>query len=161
MSKDDTIIDQLDISILSELQKDARVSFQDLARQMAVSGGTIHVRYNKLRETGVVKGVRLMLDSQKLGYQISSFIGLNLKNAGDYKTVLSKLKEFPEVIEAHYTTGPYSLFIKILVKNTQDLHRFLIEELQAIPEIQSTETLISLDTPIDRPASLKELEENS
>lgn len=158
MQKEENIIDKLDVSILTELQHDARVSFQDLARQMTVSGGTIHVRYNKLREAGIVKGVRLLLDSHKLGYQICTFIGLNLKNAGDYKKVLSKLNKMPEVIEAHYTTGPYSLFIKVLVKNTQDLHRFLIEELQAIPEIQSTETLISLDTPIDRPPNLSGVE---
>ena len=151
-------IDKLDVSIMTELQKDARVSFQDLARQMTVSGGTIHVRYNKLKDAGVVKGVRLLVDTNLLGYQICAFIGLNLHNAGDYKKVLEKLKQMPEVIEAHYTTGPYSLFIKVLAKNTQDLHRFLVERLQALSEIQSTETLISLDIPIDRPPNLGSVE---
>lgn len=157
MDKPSHEIDALDAAILEELQKDVRVSFQDLARKLNVAGGTIHFRYNRLREAGLLKGVRLLVDTALLGYQIEAFIGINLHNAGDHKLVVERLRQMPEVTEAYYTTGPYSLFIKILVKNTKDLHLFLVEKLQPLAEIQSTETLIALDVPIDRTCDFKRL----
>ena len=150
-------MDALDAAILEELQKDVRVSFQDLARQLKVAGGTIHFRYNRLREAGILKGVRLLLDTAKLGYQIEAFIGINLHNAGDHKKLVERLRKMPEVTEAYYTTGPYSLFARILVKSPKQLHLFLAEKLQPLAEIQSTETLIALDVPIDRSCDFKRL----
>lgn len=147
-------IDKLDRQIIDELRKDSRCSFQDIARKLNVSGGTIHVRVNKLRQAGVIKGARLMLDPSALGYDICAFIGINLHQAGDHIRVVDELKKMPEVVEAHFTTGTYSLFIKAFVSSTSGLHRFLVEKLQPIPEVQSTETLISLDMPIDRALSL-------
>jgi Lrp/AsnC family transcriptional regulator for asnA, asnC and gidA len=143
-------IDKIDRHILDELRLDSRCSFQDIARKLKVSGGTIHVRVNKLREAGVIKGTRLILDPAGLGYDICAFIGINLHQAGDHISVVAKLKNMPEVVEAHFTTGSYSLFIKVFVSSTAGLHKFLVEKLQPIPEVQSTETLISLDMPIDR-----------
>ena len=147
-------IDNTDRQILNELRHDSRCSFQDIARKLKVSGGTIHVRVNKLREAGVIKGARLILDPAALGYDICAFIGINLHQAGDHIRVVEQLKKMPEVVEAHFTTGTYSLFIKAFVASTAGLHRFLVEKLQPIPEVQSTETLISLDMPIDRALSI-------
>lgn len=70
--------------------------------------------------------------------------------AKDYLKVIEKLKKIPEVLEAHYTTGKYTIFLKIVSKSTRELYGFLIERLQGIPEIQSTETLISLEIPISK-----------
>ena len=142
-------IDNLDREILKELQKDARRSFQEIARDLIVSGGTIHVRYNKLKEIGVIKGSKLLVDPTKLGYDICAFVGINLHNARDYKAVIKQLKTMPEILEAHYTTGKYNIFLKIIAKSTRGLHDFLIERLQETPQIQSTETLISLEIPIE------------
>jgi Lrp/AsnC family transcriptional regulator for asnA, asnC and gidA len=143
-------IDNIDRKILRELREDSRVSFQEIARKLGVSGGTIHLRVNKLRKSGVIKGSRLLLDPGLLGFDICVFIGLNLHKAGDHIRVVEKLKKMPEVVEAHFTTGTYSLFIKVYVTSTEGLHKFLVEKLQSIKEIQSTETLVSLDMPIDR-----------
>ena len=143
-------LDALDRNILLELQKDFRKPFQEIARDLGVSGGTVHVRYNKMKEEGYIKGGHLSLDPQRLGYNVSAFIGINLHNAKDVGAVLTRLKALPQIIEAHYTTGGYSLFLKVVAKNLPGLHKFLADELQAIPEIQSTETLISLDLAIDR-----------
>jgi Lrp/AsnC family transcriptional regulator for asnA, asnC and gidA len=143
-------IDKLDRQILSQLQKDARRPFQDIARELVVSGGTVHVRFSKLRESGIIEGSRLIIDQSKLGYDVTAFVGINLQHAGDYKSVVNKLNQIPQIVEAHYTTGKYSIFIKVLAKSTRGLHDFLIEELQAIEGIQSTETLISLEAPIER-----------
>lgn len=143
-------IDDLDRQILAELQKDARRPFQEIARDLVVSGGTIHVRYNKLKDAGVIRGSKLLVNPEKLGYDICAFVGINLHNARDYKPVIKELKKMPEILEAHYTTGNYNIFLKILAKSTRGLHDFLIERLQEIPQVQSTETLISLEIPINQ-----------
>ena len=143
-------IDNLDREIMNKLQKDARRPFQLIAKELIVSGGTIHVRYNRMKEAGVIKGSRLVVDQEKVGFDIIAFIGINLHMARDYKLVIERLKQIPEVLEAHYTTGKYNIFIKIVAESTRGLHQFLIEQLQNIPQVQSTETLISLERPILR-----------
>ncbi|MBK26521.1 MAG: transcriptional regulator AsnC [Halobacteriovorax sp.] len=147
---DDYELDDVDREILKRLIEDSRTSFQEIARDLIVSGGTIHVRVNKMKEAGIITGSKLKVDFSRLGLEVGAFVGINLRSAGDYKTVLDKLDALPEIVEVHYTTGNYSMFVKVLAKNTKELHLFLIERLQAIPEIQSTETLISLDNPISR-----------
>lgn len=143
-------IDDVDRQILQKLLEDSRTSFQEIARDLIVSGGTIHVRTGKMREAGIIKGSKLVVDFSKLGLEVVAFVGINLAKASDYKSVLGKLETFPEIVEVHYTTGSYSMFVKILCRSTKDFHMFLIEKLQTVTEIQSTETLISLDNPIQR-----------
>lgn len=150
----DEIIDDLDKEIIKRLQLDARRSFQEIAKELNVSGGTIHVRVNKLKKMGVYKGSRVILDYDSLGYSVIAFIGINLHNASDNKYVVTKLKSMSEVLEIHYTTGSYGIFVKVAAKNTKDLHRFLVENLQSLSEIQSTETLISLDCSVARDIQL-------
>lgn len=161
MSKSDKIenfqLDEVDRKILNYLIEDSRISFQEIARDLIISGGTVHVRVNKMKEAGIITGSKVTVDHSKLGLEVFAFVGINLRSAGDYKSVLGKLEVLPEIIEVHYTTGNYSMFVKILAKNTKELHLFLIEKLQAIPEIQSTETLISLDNPIMRDCEIPKI----
>ncbi len=149
-------IDNLDRQILWALQQDARRPFQEIARDLVISGGTVHVRFNKLQEAGVITGSTIQLSPEKLGYDVCAFVGINLHNARDYKVVLKQLFEIPEIVEAHFTTGNYNIFLKVHAKSTRGLHNFLIEKLQTIPEIQSTETLISLEEPIKREIPISE-----
>ena len=151
---EDYQLDDVDREILKRLIEDSRTSFQEIARDLIVSGGTIHVRVNKMKEAGIITGSKMKVDFTRLGLEVCAFVGINLRSAGDYKTVLDKLDVLPEIVEVHYTTGNYSMFVKVLAKNTKELHLFLIEKLQAIPEIQSTETLISLDNPIMRDSEI-------
>ena len=144
------ILDQLDKDILKALLKDSRTSFEEIARKHIISGGTVHVRVNKMKEAGIIKGSKIIVDAQKLGFEVCCYIGINLVNARDSATVIKLLKQLTQVVECHYTTGKYSLFIKIVVENTRALHLFLQEDLQSIEQIQSTDTLISLDCPIYR-----------
>ncbi|MEC7278406.1 MAG: Lrp/AsnC ligand binding domain-containing protein, partial [Bdellovibrionota bacterium] len=127
-------IDKVDREILSRLLADSRKSYQEIARELIVSGGTIHVRTNKMKEAGVIQGSRLIVDFQKLGLEVTAFVGINLGSAKDYQTVLPKLKKLPEITEVHYTTGGYSLFVKVVTSSTRELHLFLIEKLQVIKE---------------------------
>ena len=141
-------IDELDRKILNELRKNARQPLQEIARALGVSGGTVHLRVNKMQQAGVIQGAQLILDYSKLGYDICAFIGVNFHNASDLPAVVDKFRGIPEILEAHFTTGKYNLFLKILVRDTADLKDFLVDRLQTIGEVQSTETLISLDIPV-------------
>lgn len=153
MLKEESIhyeIDKIDREILIRLLQDSRKPFQEIARELIVSGGTIHVRINKMKEAGIIKGSKVVIDYGRLGINVCAFVGINLASARDYNATLRKLEVFPEIVEVHYTTGQYSMFVKVMAKNTKELHLFLIEKLQMIKEIQSTETLMSLDNPLFR-----------
>jgi Lrp/AsnC family transcriptional regulator for asnA, asnC and gidA len=147
-------LDDTDRQILHLLQQDARASYLEIARGLGVSGGTIHARLARMREEGLIKGTALLVDYARLGYTVSAFIGLKLVRAHDCGSLMVKLETLPEVLEIHYTTGAYSLFIKILARSMQDLHHILFDRLQGFDEIQSTETLIILDTSLDRQREL-------
>jgi Lrp/AsnC family transcriptional regulator for asnA, asnC and gidA len=143
-------IDKLDKEIISILMKDATVPFTEIAKKLIVSGGTIHVRMNKLKKAGIVKGSQLIIDPSKIGYDITAFIGVYLEKGSLYHNVAKDMKKLPEVVEIYYTTGSYSMFAKIICMNTQNLREVLNEKIQSIKGIQRTETFISLEESIKR-----------
>jgi len=142
--------DQLDNHILSALMSEARTPFAELAKRFNVSAGTIHVRVEKMKQAGIITGAQITVDPRALGYDVCCFIGINLKSAGDYPAAISKLNALEEVVEAYYTTGNYSIFVKVMCQSIDSLQHVLINRIQSIDEIQSTETLISLQNPIIR-----------
>jgi len=148
-------IDNLDQAILTALMENARIPYAELAKQLAVSPGTIHVRVEKMKQAGIIEGTRVQVNPKKLGYDVCCFIGINLKSAKDYPSALAKLQALDEVVEAYYTTGHYSIFMKVMTRSIDarsidELQTVLIHKIQTIDEIQSTETLISLQNPILR-----------
>lgn len=148
-------LDDLDYKILSELSLDAKQPYTDIAKKLYVSGGTIHVRMKKLEDAGVVIGSNIKLDYAKLDYDISAFLGIFLSKSSLYDEVSARLKEIPEIVEAHYTTGNYSIFARIVCRDTDHLRRVLHDKIQAIEGIQRTETFISLEESINRPVKLE------
>lgn len=148
--------DDLDFKIISELLKDAKQPYTEVAKKLFVSGGTVHVRMNKLIAHGVVEGATLKVDYSKLGYDIGAFLGIYLEKSSLFDEVSAQLKAIPEVIEAHYTTGIYSIFAKIICKDTQHLRSVLHDKIQSIEGIQRTETFISLQQSFIRPVQLIE-----
>lgn len=155
MSKEDSI-DKLDRAILNLLMQDARTPYLEIARSCNVSGATVHLRIQKLERMGVIKGSRLIVDPSKLGVGICAFLGIYLDKGSSYKDVAEQLRSFPETVECHFTTGIYSIFIKVYCKNTDDLRIFLNEKLQTIPAVIRTETLISLEETFERQIVLDE-----
>lgn len=147
-------VDELDKSILRILMKDASVPYTDIARELNVSGGTIHVRMKKMSEAGVVTGSKLTVNPSLLGFDVCAFLGIYLEKGSAYKKALEQLKEIPEIVEIYYTTGIYNMFAKIICRDTAHLRNVLNDKIQIIDGVQRTETFISLDKSIEREISL-------
>lgn len=143
-------IDNVDRKILTFLLNDARLPYLEIARKLIVSGGTVHQRIEKMKKAGIIEGSKFTLNLEKLGFDVTVFLGIHLTNAKDLGSVIKALENMPEVVEAHYTTGNYALLIKLHTKSIRDFHSFLTERLQSIDAIQSTESFISLSQPINR-----------
>lgn len=147
-------IDKTDISILSLLSKDAFMPYTEIAKRLLVSGGTIHVRMRRMEKAGIVKGTTVVVDHARLGFDLTAFIGVYLQKGSIYHKVIGKLKQVREVVEAHYTTGTYSVFLKVICRNTEHLRKVLNDEIQVIEGIERTDTILSLEESIIRPIDL-------
>ena len=143
-------IDNIDRGILSELMINAKVPYTEIAKKLIVSAGTIHVRMKKMEEAGIVKNSRLHINYELLGFDMTAFLGIYLEKGSTYTDVIQQLNLITEIVEAHYTTGVYSIFAKIRCKNTKHMRQILNEEIQSIKGIQRTETIISLEQSIDK-----------
>ena len=143
-------LDNLDTQILSILMEDATIPYTDIAKKLKVSGGTIHVRMKKMQDLGIIRGVNLMVDPQKIGFDICAFLGIYLEKGSQYHDAVESLKKVKEIVEMHYTTGAYSIFAKIICRDTTHLREVLNERIQAVKGIQRTETFISLEESIKR-----------
>lgn len=146
--------DKLDKQILSLLMRNAKMAYTEIAKKLFVSGGTIHVRMKKLEDSGIVKGYSLSVDHTRLGYDICAFLGIYLDKSSLYDEVAASLEQIPEVVDAHYTTGLYNIFARIICRDTNHLRDVLHDKIQKIPGIQRTETFISLQESINRPINI-------
>lgn len=143
-------IDSIDKTVLNYLMEDARKPILEIARNIGISGAAIHQRLRKLEKAGLIEGSKLMINPRVLGYTTQAFVGVYLDKAVSNPQAVKKLKEIPEVIECHYTTGNWSIFLKILCKNNEHLMDVLNKDIQAIDGVSRTETFISLDQQIQR-----------
>jgi len=132
------------------LLQNARTPYTEIAQKLLISPGTVHVRMKKLENLGIVLGTELVIDPAKLGYDLTAFIGIFLNKSVNYNQIIPELKKVPEIVEAYYTTGGYSIFAKIICSNTNHLRIVLNEKIQAVKGIQRTETMISLEQSIRR-----------
>lgn len=143
-------VDKTDLKILEILMQDAKKPFTEVAKKAFVSGGTVHVRMNKMEEAGIVEKTTLKLNYSKLGYDITAFIGIYLEKSALYDQVLAKLKNIQEITSIHYTTGNYSMFVRIHCRDTNHLKLVLHDKMQQVEGIERTETMISLEESLDR-----------
>lgn len=148
-------IDNVDLKILELLIKNAKKPYTEIAKQVHVSGGTVHVRMRKLEEAGIVTGTTLQIDPSKLGYDITVFIGIFLAKSALYDDVIKELEKIEEITNIHYTTGNYSMFAKLHCRDTKHLKDLLHDRIQKVDGIVRTETMISLEESINRQLSLK------
>ncbi len=143
-------IDGIDKIIIKRLVKDARTPVLSIAREVGISGAAIHQRLRKLEKSQLIDGYRMIINPKSLGYTTTAFVGVFLDSSSLYSSAIKRLKEIPEVVESHYTTGNYAIFIKVMCKNNEDLMNLLNKDIQNIKGVSRTETFISLDQQIER-----------
>lgn len=149
-------LDALGKKILQLIANDARIPFLEVARACNVSGAAIHQRIQKLTAQGVLKGSQFIIDPEKIGYETCAYVGLYLKDPGQFDAVVEKLRRIPEVTECHYTTGGYDMFIKIYARNNHHLLNVIHDKLQPLG-LSRSETIVSFNAVIDRQLPVAEL----
>ncbi|GMN09838.1 Lrp/AsnC ligand binding domain-containing protein [Croceitalea sp. MTPC9] len=149
-SNDLVKIDGIDKKILRYLMEDARRPILEIARNIGISGAAIHQRLRKLEASGLLSGSKFVINPKVLGYTTMAYIGIFLDKAMSNPRAVKELQKIPEVLECHYTTGNWSILIKVLCKDNEHLMHILNKEIQQIEGVSRTETFISLAQQIDR-----------
>jgi len=143
-------LDEVDLKILDIITKNARIPFKDVAKEVGVSRAAVHQRVNRMIELKVITGSGYHISPKKVEFRTCSYIGIFLEKGGLFSEVVDKLKKIPEIVECHYTTGQYAIFIKVYAKDNEHLKKVLSGEIQKIQGIASTETFISLEESFKR-----------
>ncbi len=147
-------IDGLDKKILIELKANSRTPILEISRKIGISGAAVHQRIKKLNDSGLIAGHQLKINPKALGYSTLAFIGVYFDKAERNSEAVKKMKKIPEILECHYTTGNWSVLIKIICKNNAHLMNLLNKQIQSIDGVSRTETFISLEQQIDRQISI-------
>lgn len=143
-------IDNLDRKILEIIIRNARIPSKDVAMECGVSRAAIHQRIQRMMDLNVITGSGYHINPKELGYRTCTYIGVNLERGAMYRDVVPQLEKIPEVVECHFTTGPYTMLIKLYARDNEHLMELLNDKIQMIPGVNGTETLISLDDSIHR-----------
>lgn len=149
-------LDDIDRKILSFLVKNARMPFLEIARECGISGAAVHQRVKKLETNGIISGSRLVVKPGALGLNVCAFVSITLSEANKYVDVVGALKHIPEVVECHFVTGKSALLLKVFCFDNEHLMDILLNTIQRIPYIESTDTMISLDEAFDREVWVKD-----
>lgn len=152
-------LDTLDFKILKLIASNARIPFLEVARECNVSGAAIHQRVQKLTNLGIIKGSEYTIDSNRIGFETCAYVGIYLQSPGQFSDVMEKLQQIPEVVECHFTTGSYDMFIKIYARNNKHLLEIIHEKLQPLG-LARTETLISFKEAFKRQLPIEDLEKS-
>ena len=147
-------IDGIDKEILRFLMEDARKPILQIANKIGISGAAIHQRLKKLEDAGVISGSRFIVNNKVLGYKTMAFIGVYLEKAASNSEAVKELRKIPEILECHYTTGNWSILIKIICRDNEHLMQLLNKKIQPIDGVSRTETFISLEQQIERQIQL-------
>lgn len=148
-------IDDTDRKILSFLTSNARMPFLEIARECGISGAAVHQRVHKMESNGVISGSRMTVKPSRLGLGICAFISLSLTEDNKYQEVVKALKLIPEIVECHFVTGRAAILLKVYCYDNNHLMEILMNTIQRIPNVQSTDTMISLDETFSREVWVK------
>jgi len=150
------MIDDIDIKIINSLVENSRRSTTKISEDLRISNVATQQRITKLEKQGIIRGYTAVIDYLELGYKTVAYLGIFLEKAKNYHTVISELQQVPEILEAHFTTGNYSIFVKICAKDNRHLMDILSDQIQSIDGIARTETFISLQEGIHKELILKD-----
>lgn len=148
-------MDNIDKKILNILARDSKTQLKYISKQCDLSPSAVHQRIKRLEEVKIISGSRIILNFKKLGYSTIALVGLYLEQDKYFDSVLKKLSKIPEVLECLITTGNYSLLIKVIAKDNKHLMELIKDEIQTIPNVKSTESMIVLDEVLSRAFTFK------
>ena len=148
------ILDEFDVNIIKELEKDGRMAFSAIATNLKISNTMVHQRINRLMENGIITGIKPTLNEKKIGYDWGAFTGITLKKDHESERVIEALKKIPEITECYFITGSYTLYIKMIAKDHEHMRKLLYEQIDNIPGIAKTDSLIELGCAFKRNISL-------
>lgn len=143
-------LDHIDRQILSQLSQNAQMPYTEVAKNIAISPGTVHLRIRKLKELQIIKGTTLCLDYAHMGWKLTVFMGIHLKKAKDLEDTILALTQIPEIVKIHHTTGKYDLFVKVHARDTTHYRAILQEEISCIKGVKKTEAFISMEENLNR-----------
>lgn len=145
-----------DLQILRCITTDARMTIKEISDKCQASRSSVNQRLQNLLDSDVIMSRGHIVRPLALGYRTCTFVGIRLDKGSLYTEVAERLKDMPEVVECHATTGRYTMIIKLYVTDNQDLMRILNKHIQTIPGVKETETLISLENSFERSIALPE-----
>jgi len=143
-------LDDWDLKILDIITKNARIPFKDVAKEVGISRAAVHQRVNRMVDLEVIVGSGYHINPKKVDFKTCTFMGIFLEKGGLFSEVVKELEKIPEIVECHYTTGSYAIFIKVYAKDNEHLKNVLSGQIQRIPGVASTETIISLEESFKR-----------
>ncbi|WP_289041354.1 Lrp/AsnC ligand binding domain-containing protein [uncultured Zobellia sp.] len=143
-------LDSVDHKILTLLSNDAQMPYTEVAKRAGISPGTVHMRTRKMKNMGVIKGATLSLDYSKMGYKMTVFLGIYLRESFLYKIVIEELAKIQEVVKIHHSTGKYDIFIKVHAKDSLHYRRLYQEAILTIEGIRGIESFISVEENMSR-----------
>lgn len=146
--------DALDLKILQDLSLNARKPYLEIAREYGVSGAAVHQRIQKLLAAGVISGWHCLIEPTSMGYETCAYVGLYLREPAKFADVVEELKKIPEIIECHFTTGRYDIFVKLVAQNNEHLLHLLQNQIQPLG-MSRTETLMSFKEVFSRPVPVR------
>ena len=144
------VLDEFDIKIIKELEKDGRMAFSSIAATLKISNTMVHQRVNRLIEQGIISGIKPLVNEKKIGYDWASFTGITLNKDSDSDRIIEELKAIPEITECYYVTGSFTLYIKILAKNHEHMRQVLYEKIDRIAGIAKTDSIVELGCAFKR-----------
>ena len=150
ISEQNISVDGSDKIILRLLSQDARTPIMMLSKATGISGAAVHQRLKKLEKAAIISGSQIILNPKILGYKTLAFIGIYLDKAIRNPEAVKQLEQIDEVIECHYTTGNWSIFVKLLCKDNEHLMELLNKKIQSVEGVSRTETFISLQQQLNR-----------
>lgn len=139
-------MDVTDLRILEILQRDARVTQQEIARRVRLSQPSVADRIHKLEARGIILGYVAKVDPAQLGKDITAFVGVGISHPKYFDQFGKKVLALPDILECHRVAGNDSYLLKIRTTNTRSLDRLLVEEIRRIPGVNRTETTLVLSS---------------
>jgi Lrp/AsnC family transcriptional regulator for asnA, asnC and gidA len=148
------MLDEFDVKIIKELEKDGRIAYSTIASNLKISNTMVHQRINRLFEQGIITGIKPILNEKQIGYDWASFTGITLNKDSDSERIIEALKEIPEITECYFVTGSFTLYLKITARNHEHMRKILYDKIDNIPGIAKTDSMVELGCAFKRNVSL-------